>query len=59
MFTFVNEGRGPAYWPFDKRFHLLLNLAVGGDWGGVQGVNDNAFPTAMEIDYIRYYKMLE
>jgi beta-glucanase (GH16 family) len=59
VFTFVNDGKGPASWPFDKRFHLLLNIAVGGNWGGVQGVNDNAFPASMEIDYIRFYKMQE
>jgi beta-glucanase (GH16 family) len=59
MFTFVNEGTGSAKWPFDKRFHLLLNIAVGGDWGGLQGVNDAAFPAAMEIDYVRVFKMKE
>lgn len=59
MFTFVNEGKGSAKWPFDKRFHILLNLAIGGNWGGVKGVNDNIFPVGFEIDYIRYYKMIE
>lgn len=58
-FEFVNEGKGYKVWPFDKRFHLLLNVAVGGDWGGAQGVDDNAFPTAMEVDYVRVYKMIE
>lgn len=59
MFTFVNEGKGSAAWPFDKRFHILLNLAIGGNWGGAQGVDDTAFPQAMLIDYIRVYKMIE
>ena len=44
------------YWPFDKRFHLILNVAVGGNWGGVQGVDLNAFPAKLEIDYVRVYK---
>lgn len=57
VFMFVNEGKGAAKWPFDKRFHVLLNLAIGGNWGGAQGVNDNIFPVALVIDYIRYYKM--
>jgi beta-glucanase (GH16 family) len=57
MFFFVNEGKGSAVWPFDKRFHLLLNIAVGGNWGGVQGVDDSVFPATMEIDYVRVYKM--
>ncbi len=59
VFTFVNEGKGAATWPFDKRFHLLLNIAVGGNWGGVQGVDDLVFPATMEVDYVRYYKMIE
>ena len=59
LFTFVNEGKGAAKWPFDKRFHMLLNLAIGGNWGGTKGVNDNIFPVAMVIDYVRYYKMKE
>jgi beta-glucanase (GH16 family) len=59
MFTFVNEGKGFATWPFDKRFHLLLNLAIGGNWGGVQGVDTTIFPATMEIEYVRVYKMIQ
>jgi beta-glucanase (GH16 family) len=43
-------------WPFDKRFHLLLNLAIGGFWGGIQGIDDKIFPQKMEIDYVRVYQ---
>ena len=40
-------------WPFNKRFHLLLNIAVGGNLGGgVEGVDDNAFPMKMKVDYV-------
>lgn len=46
-------------WPFDKRFHLLLNIAVGGDWGGVQGVDDASFPAQMLVDYVRVYQSKE
>lgn len=59
VYTFVNEGHGPTSWPFDKRFHILLNLAIGGDWGGVQGVDDTIFPTSLVIDYVRIYKMIQ
>ena len=59
MFEFVNEGKGSAVWPFDKKFHLLLNFAVGGNWGGVNGVDDTVFPAAFEIDYVRMYKMID
>lgn len=59
LFTFVNEEKGSATWPFDKKFHFLLNIAVGGNWGGAQGVDDSVFPAKMEIDYVRVYKMNE
>ena len=42
-FTFKNEGKGFPVWPFDKRFHLLLNVAVGGNWGGQKGIDDTIF----------------
>ena len=56
IFEFVNEGRGSPTWPFDKKFHLLLNLAIGGNWGGVNGVDDTIFPIIFEIDYVRVYR---
>lgn len=59
MFEFINEGKGSAVWPFDKRFHLLLNIAFGGNWGGAQGVDPSVLPQKMEVDYVRVYKMIE
>ncbi|WP_207492479.1 glycoside hydrolase family 16 protein [Aridibaculum aurantiacum] len=59
VFTFINDGKGFATWPFDKRFHLLLNLAVGGNWGGAQGVDTTIFPAVFEVDYVRFYKMID
>jgi beta-glucanase (GH16 family) len=55
-FTFKNEGTGYKVWPFDKRFHLLLNVAVGGNWGGQKGIDDTIFPRSMAIDYVRVYQ---
>lgn len=43
-------------WPFDKPFYFLLNIAVGGNWGGQKGVDDSMFPATMEIDYVRVYQ---
>lgn len=54
--TFRNTGKGPDEWPFDKRFHLLLNVAVGGGWGGAKGVDESIFPRSMEVDYVRVYQ---
>ena len=42
--------------PFDQEFFLIVNLAIGGNWGGAQGVDDSIFPTALEVDYIRVYQ---
>lgn len=56
IFTFANAGAGYTKWPFDKRFHLLLNIAVGGSWGGQQGVDTTIFPVRMHIDYVRVYQ---
>jgi len=54
--TFKNEGAGFQVWPFDKRFYLILNVAVGGTFGGAQGIDDNIFPRSMVIDYVRIYQ---
>ncbi|MGX7689198.1 glycoside hydrolase family 16 protein [Flectobacillus roseus] len=59
IFEFVNENKSYAEWPFDKRFHILLNLAIGGDWGGAKGVDNSIFPCQMDIDYVRVYKMID
>lgn len=59
IFEFDNQNGGYKVWPFDKRFHILLNLAIGGDWGGANGIDDSAFPQKMLIDYVRVYKMVE
>ena len=55
-FTFKNEGTGYKVWPFDKRFYLLLNVAVGGNWGGQKGIDDSIFPRSMVVDYVRVYQ---
>lgn len=56
FFHFDNSGKGFAEWPFDKRFHLLMNIAVGGDWGGARGVDEHITASSMEVDYVRVYQ---
>jgi beta-glucanase (GH16 family) len=41
--------------PFDQRFHLIVNLAVGGHWPG-NPESATTFPQAMVIDYVRVYR---
>ena len=54
--TYHNEGTGPAVWPFDSPQYLLLCLAIGGSWGGQQGIDTTLFPARMYIDYVRIYQ---
>ncbi|MFA5330362.1 MAG: glycoside hydrolase family 16 protein [Prolixibacteraceae bacterium] len=56
VFTFKNEGKGYQVWPFDKPFYLLLNVAVGGNWGGQKGIDNSIFPQSMLVDYVRVYQ---
>lgn len=56
FFTFHNEKKGYEYWPFDNKMFLILNVAVGGHWGGQKGIDDSIFPARMEIDYVRVYQ---
>lgn len=46
---------GTAAWPFTRPYQLILNLAVGGDWGGAKGIDDAALPQRMTVDYVRYW----
>ena len=57
-FTFQNEGTGWQVWPFDKAFHFVFNIAVGGSWGGAQGVDDSIFPQQMAIDFVRVFQKI-
>ena len=43
-------------WPFDNEFFLIMNLAIGGGWGGAKGVDLSALPARMEIDYVRVFE---
>jgi beta-glucanase (GH16 family) len=57
-FTFENDHKGdPSTWPFDKHFHIILNIAVGGNWGGKHGVDPSMQEAVMEIDYVRVYDL--
>ena len=47
---------GHGAWPFTVPYRLILNLAVGGDWGGVKGIDDAALPQRMSVDYVRYWR---
>lgn len=56
IFTYKNDGEGWESWPYDQPFHLIMNLAIGGNLGGKHGVDDTLFPRVFEIDYVRVYQ---
>ncbi len=33
-----------------------MNVAVGGAWGSLNGIDEKAFPQTMEVDYVRVYQ---
>jgi beta-glucanase (GH16 family) len=45
----------PDQWVFNHPFFLLLNVAVGGNFGGPVG-GDTTFPQTMQVDYVRVYQ---
>lgn len=54
--TYAPSTKTEANWPFDKPQFFILNVAVGGDWGGAQGIDNSIFPQTMEVDYVRVYQ---
>ena len=56
FYSYKNEGRGSEQWPFDQDFHLILNVAVGGAWAARRGIDDSAFPCAMEVAFVKVFQ---
>lgn len=52
----VKADYGYGEWPFDKPFFLILNIAFGGNWGGMRGVDEGILPQEMAVDYVRVYQ---
>ena len=57
FYDFYNDQQDDfTTWPFNQDFHLILNLAIGGTWGGQQGIDDSDFPAQFKIDYVKIYE---
>jgi len=56
VFSYEKEGDSADYWPFDEPMYLIINLAIGGSWGGKHGIDDAIFPQQFLIDYVRVYQ---
>ncbi|SFU30432.1 Glycosyl hydrolases family 16 [Pustulibacterium marinum] len=55
VYTFAPENKTEAVWPFDQPFYILVNMAIGGNFGGPE-VDDTIFPQQYSIDYIKVYQ---
>ncbi len=51
-FTYTEQGVEGS-WPYNHNFFMILNVAVGGNWGGQKGIDDSMFPKKMLVDYVR------
>ena len=51
ILSYSNDCNGFTSWPFSESFHLLINLAIGGDLGGTE-FDNNVFPQQFYIDYV-------
>jgi beta-glucanase (GH16 family) len=53
--SFVKGSKdGVEEWPFDQPHHLIINLAIGGYWGGEY--SDDIFPARFELEYVRVFQ---
>ena len=44
-------------WPFDQNFYVILNMAIGGKFGGAEPIDDSIFPVQMKVDWVRMYEL--
>ena len=54
--TVPNEHKTEKEWPFNNPMFVILNVAVGGNWGGKKGIDESIFPVRMEVDYVRVFQ---
>lgn len=50
-----STARAPYPAPFDQPFYIIINLAVGGQYGGNPD-DTTRFPGEMQVDYVRVYQ---
>ncbi len=56
--TFHKEVGGTEHeWPFNQPFYLILNLAIGGNWGGE--IDNSIFPLDFQISSVKVYERVE
>ena len=55
VYDFAPEIKNDKTWPFNKPFYVILNLAIGGNFGGPE-VDDSIFPQEFIVDYVKISK---
>ncbi len=55
-FSYKKEPNNKDAWPFDQEMYLIINLAIGGSWGGQKGIDKSIFPQRFIIDYVRVFE---
>ena len=55
VYTFQPAAKNEAVWPYNQPFYFIINLAIGGNFGGPK-IDDSIFPQAFIIDYIKVYQ---
>jgi len=54
LYTFTPDAYNQEQWPFNQPFYFILNMAVGGNFGG-HDIDYELFPAKFTIDYIKVY----
>ena len=54
--TYAPNPKNADNWPLNQPAFIILNVAVGGTWGGLEGVDNTIFPQTMEIDHVKVYQ---
>ncbi|MEL6864788.1 MAG: family 16 glycosylhydrolase [Bacteroidota bacterium] len=54
-FTY-NDTATDLAWPFSKAQNIILNLAMGGGWGGLKGMDETMTSQQFLVDYVRVYE---
>lgn len=55
VYTFNPVHKDENTWPFNQPFYFIINMAIGGNFGGPK-VDDTIFPQDFTVDYIKVYQ---
>jgi beta-glucanase (GH16 family) len=55
VYIYNPEIKNENNWPFDKPFYIIINLAIGGNFGGPV-IDNSIFPQEFIVDYIKVYQ---